>query len=29
MTGLQITHALRACGIDDTFHGKGWLLERF
>ncbi len=24
-----IWHALRAQGIDDRFHGKGWLLERF
>jgi maleate isomerase len=24
-----IWHALRACGIADKFHGKGWLLERF
>jgi len=24
-----IWHALRACGVDDRFHGKGWLLERF
>ena len=24
-----IWHALRAQGINDTFHGRGWLLERF
>jgi maleate isomerase len=24
-----IWHALRACGVDDRFYGKGWLLERF
>ena len=24
-----IWHALRACGVDDKFFGKGWLLERF
>jgi maleate isomerase len=24
-----IWHALRACGVGDKFHGKGWLLERF
>jgi maleate isomerase len=24
-----IWHALRACGVADKFHGKGWLLERF
>jgi maleate isomerase len=24
-----IWHALRACGVEDRFYGKGWLLERF
>jgi maleate isomerase len=24
-----IWHALRAQGVNDKFHGKGWLLERF
>jgi maleate isomerase len=24
-----IWHALRTCGVNDVFHGKGWLLERF
>ena len=24
-----IWHALRACGVDDRFFGRGWLLERF
>jgi len=24
-----IWHALRACGVNDRFQGKGWLLERF
>ena len=24
-----IWHALRASGVNDRFHGKGWLLERF
>lgn len=24
-----IWHALRGCGVDDKFHGSGWLLERF
>ena len=24
-----IWHALRAQGVNDKFHGRGWLMERF